>query len=95
MAMIGLRASRSEEKQRPVRLTLSWECATGHPTRMKWWARHFRDSRMRSQAQKGPEDDPGSYRPTVSNLGARVGYGMDNVAIHYRSTRGSGPVTMS
>ena len=49
MAMIGLRASRSEEKQRPVRLTLSWECATGHPTRMKRWARHFRDSRMRSQ----------------------------------------------
>ena len=43
MAMIGLRASRSEEKQRPVRLTLSWECATGHPTRMKRWARHFRD----------------------------------------------------
>lgn len=49
MVMIGLRVYGSEEKQRPLRLILSWESATGHPTRMKGWTRHFIDSWVRSQ----------------------------------------------
>ena len=48
MVMIWLRAYWSESKGRPVKLTLLWESATGHPTRMKRWTRHFIDSWIES-----------------------------------------------
>ena len=35
---------RVRQKRRPIKLILSWEFSTGHPTRMERWTRHFIDS---------------------------------------------------
>ena len=36
-------------KAKTKKLILLWESATGHPTKMKRWTRHFIDSSVRSQ----------------------------------------------